>query len=625
MLGVIGHVDHGKTALVRALTGMDTDQLPEEKRRGISIALGFAHFDSGGATTDLIDMPGHERFVRTMISGATGIGAVLLVVAANEGIKPQTIEHAEIAALLGITDMVIAVSKSDLVPPERAHSVGREAAELASALGLQAPVPILTSARSGAGLDRLKQAVNDLLSRAQAPRDDGFPYMPVDRAFTVPGYGTVVTGTLRRGWISLGDELQLVPTSRCVRVRGLQVHGGRAERAGPGERVALNLRGADSSQARRGLALATPELLAASSWLTVELSVAQSATKPLLAAFRSRLLFGTSEIDAMGRLLDRDELRPGQTCFAQLRCTPRIALPVGEHVILRAGSPPRAIAGGCVLDACAQRLRRHDPASVVRLSGLVAREPAAIIAAELVRSGTRGVRAIALARLAGLSPARVQEELRRLSAVISGAVAVTPCALKDTVAAALRVLEQQWEAHPEGLSFDQLMRQLRTCGAEVLELALVELEKQGRVQRASRIRLIRAEHDQARNAAENALSSGLAEAFRRAGLTPPTNQPPDIAARRAMARLVREGILVRTVDHAQKREVLFHRDAVEAARRVLAPLLAGGPGLLVTDVGTALGISRKYSVPLLEHLDAIQFTRRIGDRRVLRATANFQT
>ncbi len=619
IMGVIGHVDHGKTALVRALTGIETDRLPEERRRGISIALGFAHLPTPAAIIDLIDMPGHERFVRTMISGATGIGAVLLVVAANEGIKPQTLEHAEVAALLGVREAVVAITKCDLVAPAEAEAAATAAASLAASLGLAGPAPVQVSAPAGQGIAALKHALGTLAAQARPAIARDACYLPIDRAFSVAGHGTVVTGTLRWGSIAAGDEVELSPGGHRLRVRGVQIRGTGVALAAPDQRVAVNLRAVEPGQVHHGLALATPGLLRESSWLTVALRAAPSA--PLLAATaRLRLLFGTSEAEASLRLLDRAALAPGQACLAQLRCTPRVAVPVGEHVILRLASPARVVAGARVLDAQAQRLRRDDPAALAWVETLAHAPPDAVVAAALARAGSRGAPIASLVRLAGVSPARMQKALRQAPALIADKVAVTAPALARIEAGIVRVLEGLWPTQPQGLAPEQLRSVLPGCGAEVLGLAIARLAIAGRVERASRIRLIRAEHEQARRVAEDGLADRLAQGFRRAGLSPPTDKPPDVATRRALDRLVREGVLVRALDRVQKREILFHRDAIQEARRRLRPLLATAPGLLVGDAGAALGISRKYSVPLLEHLDAVQFTRRLGDRRQLRDT-----
>ena len=270
---MIGHVDHGKTALVRALTGTETDRLAEERRRGISIVLGFAYLEvPGRGVLDLVDVPGHERFVRAMVAGATGIGAVLLVVAANEGARPQTLEHLAIARLLGVRRGVVAVTKADLVSPEEAEAAATAAGRLAAEVGgLSGARVVLTSAVTGRGVGELRAALADLLASTPEPEDEGFFHLPVDRAFAVAGFGAVVTGTLRRGTIAAGDEVELLPAGLRARVRGLQVHGLPVERAGPGRRVAVNLRGLKAADLSPGWSLATPGMVARARWLDVEL------------------------------------------------------------------------------------------------------------------------------------------------------------------------------------------------------------------------------------------------------------------------------------------------------------------------------------------------------------------
>lgn len=607
VMGVIGHVDHGKTALVRGLTGMETDRLPEERRRGISIALGFAHLAAGGAIVDLIDMPGHERFVRTMIGGATGIDAVLLVVAANEGIKPQTVEHVEIAGILGLRAAVIAVTKLDLVSRSEAEAAGTEAAELARRCGLAGPAPVLTSAVSGAGLKELAGAISEIAGRQVERGDDGFPYLPVDRAFSVAGHGTVVTGTLRRGRISSGDSIALLPDGREARVRRLQVHGSTADTAEPGQRVAVNLRGIEVGEVGRGIALATPGLLEPSAWIAARIRATPSA--PVLQnGQKLKLLSGTAETDAVLRLLDRDELDASDTALVQLRCAERLALPVREPVVLRLASPPRTVAGGRVLETTPRRLRRRDGAALARLDLLANESPATILRAELRRAGAKGARVLSLARVAGLSVAAAERELGRLGERVVGGTAVGAAALARISETVMRVVAAQ----RDGVKREAF----RSVAGPVLELAVTTLAPRGVVLRDGLIRRLRVEDERERAANMEAAAKQMAADYRAAGLSPPAD-PAGPDARRIRDSLIRAGVLVRTYDRAQKREIVFHGDAVETARRLLTPLLDGA-GMTVSEIGAVLGISRKYSVPLLEYLDAIQFTRRVGDRRLLR-------
>ncbi len=618
--GVIGHVDHGKTALVRALTGMETDRLAEERRRGISIALGFAHFAADNAVIDLIDMPGHERFVRTMISGAAGIDAVLLIVAANEGIKPQTVEHVDIAGLLGVRRAVIAVSKVDLVARDAAFAVAHEVAAFAARAGLRAAAPVLTSAVTGEGMAALKRALVDAVRDGAAPDDDGFPYLPIDRAFSVAGYGTVVTGTLRRGALAIGDELAVMPGEFAVRVRALQVHGAAVHKAAPGQRVAVNLRGVELSQVPRGTALSGRGLLAPSSWLSVALR-AVAGGPALRTNSRLALLVGTSEVEVRLRLLDRDTLQPGETALAQLQCAEPVAIPARERFVLRTLSPPMTVGGGRTLEPVTTRMRRHAPEVLSRLAALAEASPAGIAAGEVARAGAAGVRLETLARLAGVAPARAAAMLVGAPVVIGrGGVAVAQSALGAVLAQIPARLAASEPVHPDGLSRDQLAAQLPEAGAAVLDEAIARLVARGALlHMGGSLRVRREAREQDRAREEAALAARLADTLRQGGLSPPdpAKLAPDPRTKRLLEKLVREGVAIRTLDRVQKREILFHRDAVEAARRQLALLLAKPPGLLTGEAGAALGVSRKYSVPLLEFLDATGFTRRSGDRRML--------
>ncbi len=623
LLGVVGHVDHGKTALVRALTGIETDRLPDERRRGISIALGFAHLRLGDDEVDLIDMPGHERFVRTMVSGATGIDAVMLVVAANEGVKPQTVEHVDIAVLLGLTRALIVITKVDLVPADEAEAVARQVAIFARDAGLQASSPILTSAAAGTGLEALRAAMASALIGVPNRDEAGYPYLPVDRAFTIAGHGTVVTGTLRRGRLGADAELELVPGGARARIRSLQVHGSAVAAAEPGQRVAVNLRGLEPGEVPRGTALCASGLMSASDWLSVTLTLVAAAA-PLRTTQRLQLLIGTDEVEVRVRLLDRDALEPGHTCLAQLHCLRTVSVPARERFILRSASPAATLAGGRVLDPASRRLRRHAQRGLERLQALADATGERILVEAVEMAGGAGLSVPELARLAGLAPARVREALPRLDLVRTGGDGVVSRVLFDKLLAALpRLLAARAAEHPEGLSRERLGALVPAAGAAVLDEAVVRLVAvQALRQEGGRVRLARPAQEREQARRETQLLARLAEAIRRGGLTPPDlPEASDLQVRRMLDRLVRAGIVVRARDRVQERDVLFHREAIEAARRTLLPMLGTGDGLLVREAGEALGISRKFSVPLLEYLDATRFTRRVGDRRVLGAPA----
>jgi selenocysteine-specific elongation factor len=616
VVGVVGHVDHGKTALVRALTGMDTDRLEEEKRRGISIALGFAHFAAADTGIDLIDMPGHERFVRTMVSGATGIDAVLVVVAANEGIKPQTREHLDICALLGLTRAVVAISKCDIADAKAAKEA---TLSLCRSLGIDVLAAVETSAITAQGVPALRNALA-AAAIERAPDADGFAYLPIDRVFSLAGHGTIVTGTLRRNALAITDEIAIALGDRPVRLRGLQIHGARVTVAQPGQRVAANLRDIEPGDIAPGAALTARGLLPASRWLTVQLRAVKTVP-PLATGALLKLLFGTEEMQARLRLLDRDELAPGETALAQLHGTSPVAVPAREHFVLRRASPPLTLAGGHIIDPAATRQRRHAPASLARLAALAHADPPAILALELESAGAAGVALARLSQLAGLSHARTAALLQGLPCVLGRSrVAILRPAYERILAAIPAALAPA----EDGIPAEKIARLLPWAGPAVLDDALAELAGRGAIQRAGgTIRLPTPQRDRDRAAREAAAAAQIAEALRRAGLSPPdpSRVAEGPAGKRLLDRLVREGVAVRALDVVQKRELIFHAEAIETAKRRLAPLLATPPGLRVGEAGAALGISRKYCVPLLEHLDAIRFTRRIADRRMLARNA----
>ncbi len=559
VVGVIGHVDHGKTALVGALTGIDTDRLPEEKARGISIAPGFAHLVHGGGVVDLIDMPGHERFVAAMVGGASGIDAVLLVVAADAGVMPQTREHVGIAGLLGLQRAVVAVSRCDLAD---GAAGGAAAAELLVQAGLAVDAVVMTSARTGAGMPHLAAALAELECSARG--DGGLPFLPIDRAFTIAGHGSVVTGTLRGGALAVGDRLELFPARRHVRVRGLEVHGAPVADAAPGQRVAVNLRGVAIADLARGMVLAGPDALEPSEWLTVDLR-ALAGAPPLKNGMALAALAGSDAASARVRLLDREVLAPGERCLAQVRLARWMTAVAGEAVILRLPAPVGTVAGGRVIVPAGARLRRHDPAVLGWLGALAELSAEGVVGAVVARGATSLGE---LARLSGLGGARLRGVLAGMAVRVEAGGAVIP----------------------EGAV----------------------------IAGAARRRTLAPRPDPARIAAQAAVAEALGERLRMAGLQPrlPAELMADAAERAAVESLLRAGALVRCEDKAKGKVMLFHRDAIALAEAALAPLL--GEGMAVGAICAALGISRKFAMPLLPQLDAKGFTRRCGDLRVLR-------
>jgi selenocysteine-specific elongation factor len=568
-------------------------------------------------------MPGHERFVRTMIAGASGIDTVLLVVAANEQVKPQTEEHVAIAGLLGIRQTVIAVSKCDLVTSAAAALAAQSAEALATQAGLHGPQPILTSAITGVGLDTVREALAEVAQAAEPADDKGFYWLPIDRAFSLAGHGTVVTGTLRHGVLTRATRSEVLRIGIPVRLRGLQVHGRQVDSARPGQRVAVNLRGIEPVQVASGDALGQPGILQPATWLSVHLRLLDNAPMALRTAETVRLLVGTMEAIVRVRLLDRDALAPGDSCLAQLHCLEAVVIPTRERFILRATSRPITIGGGLVLDCGSVRLQRHMAPTLRRLQVLANDDASAILARGLTEAGSLGVQISDLARLAGLAPLRVMALLSPEVVVTAGGVAVLRSALDVVLPALHAALEAQDVSAPgKGLTLNALASTLHPASSTaVLEEAVARLVADGTASRdGGAVRLYRPEQERAVFDLDEELAMRFAGMLRSAAL-----QPPDLADLTAehtravivLERLTRAGIIVRLVDRTQKRTLLFHRDAIRGAQDILAPLLASAPGLLAKDAGAALGVSRKYSIPLLEYLDTIRFTRRAGDRRML--------
>lgn len=613
LVGVLGHVDHGKTALVRALTGTETDRLPEERARGISIVLGFARLGAPcGAELDLVDVPGHERFVRAMIAGATAMRGALLAVDAAEGVRAQTVEHAEIAATLGIRRGIVAVTRADRTTPEQVARAAEEARALTRRLGLGDWPVLPTSALTGQGVPELAAALGTLAGTPE-PDVEG-SWMPLDRAFSLPGAGTVVTGALRRGVLRLGEEVEILPGRRPARIRGLQMRGRAVAEAVAGRRVAVALRGVERGAVAPGNALAAPRLLAVATRLDVRLTLLASAQRPLARGEALRLLLGTAEVSARLHLLDREAVAPGEAAVAQLRLDAPLAAPVREPFVLRLASPARTVGGGVVLDPDPPRRRVRD---APLLAAMAAADASGAAALRLREAGIAGLRADTLARLAGATAAR-PEALEGVR--LAGGLVLH----RDEAAAAERTLLAAVEAaqrcDPTGAGPD--LRALRPAlpASTPLEGLVARLVAAGALLlEGGRLRRQGLDAAALLSDADRALLAAVEGAFRAALLAPPDAEAVVGGCRRrtaALHHLLRAGVLVRAPDAVQKREIVFHRAALDAARRAIRVHFATRPdGFAAGECGRLLGISRRYAIPLLERLDAERFTRRAGDRR----------
>ena len=481
-LGVIGHVDHGKTALVRALTGIETDRLREEQERGLSIVLGFSYLESSGGMIDLIDVPGHEDFVRTMISGATGIDGVLLVVAANEGVMPQTREHFDIAELLGVKRGLIVLTKTDLVSPEELDLADEDVQSFVVGSFLEGALPVHTSALHGEGMEDLKKALAGIPARAQPVSDEGF-YLPVDRVFGMRGFGVVVTGTLRTGMLASDRTVEVLPGGDTVTIRGLQIHNRPVEAAYPGQRVAVNLRHRKRTTLSRGDVLASPGFLTAARRIDVKMRLLRHTGESLRNGASVRVLFGTTEAIAKVRLLDTRSLEPGAAGLVQLRFRRGVVAHPGERFIVRGVTPVVTVGGGRMLDVGPPRHRRFDATVISRLRSAAGGDPAAMVRTSLAEAGLKGADREALRQRLGLAAADMAVAVQSAGAVRVGeGKLIDPSAYRRLVDAIRCAVEHFHRQNPrkQGLPMASVPKLLQAdIDESALQQAVDELQSGG--------------------------------------------------------------------------------------------------------------------------------------------------
>ncbi len=627
VVGTAGHIDHGKSALVLALTGIDPDRLKEEKARGITIELGFAHADIDGTTCAFVDVPGHERFVRAMLAGVGGIDFVLLIVAADEGVMPQTREHFDICRLLGLRSGAVVVTKADLADEATRGVVTLEIAELVAGSFLEGAPIVVTSARTGEGLDSVRRVLADAASRLPPRRHSGAPRLPIDRVFSMRGFGTVVTGTLVSGVIRAGDELVVLPSERSVKVRGLQVHGHATDTVRAGQRAAVNLGGVEVSDVARGETLAAAGTLAVTRRADVDLEVLAGAG-PVRQGVRVRAHQGTAEVLARVSIAGSEpgEIVPGGRALARLRLETRGVLARGDRVILRAYSPPRTIGVATVLDPAPQAPGVRSAAGRARLERLRGADAATALVAMVEGQDARGLPASDAVTRAGIPADIVDTVLRELGerrlVARAGACLVSPASVERAAAQLTALLADLHRLEPLSAGLPREEARARVLGhadREVFELVVGRLVERGAV--VDRERLALSGH-RVELVGEEARALTAVEAFyREAGLTAPdaaavaagTGVPPATIAT-VTTLLMRKKVLVRLDT------LTVHADALAALKRDMAALKAGAAGPIRLDVAMfkeRYAVSRKFAIPLLEYLDRERVTRRIGDTRVL--------
>ena len=646
VVGTAGHIDHGKSALVRALTGTDPDRLKEEKARGITIDLGFAHAEIDAVNFAFVDVPGHERFVKNMLAGVGGIDLVVLVVAADESVMPQTREHFEICRLLQVPVGLVALTKCDLADADTLELARLEVRELAAGSFLEGAPIVAVSSKTGEGLDAFRRALVDTSRKVQDRAGSTVARLPIDRVFSMKGFGTVVTGTLVSGRIGVDEELALMPGGTRVKVRGVQVHGRKQNDVAAGHRAAVNLAGVDVQDVSRGQALVTPGAFEATRLADAAIDVLPGA-KPLKHGQRVRFHQGTAEI--IGRVAvvgpsgsetsGRTDSQTGMTIpaggrgYIRLRLEAPAVLARGDRYILRAYSPPMTIAGGVILDPHPPRTAIRTQAAIDRVRRLET-DP---LGAMIDDAEAAGLSVAALVTRAGVDPRDLEARIAALvdggHAVRAGDVLVAPAILARATDAMLAALAELHRAEPlsAGMPRDELRERVsaalsrrRAGGAKansaaVFDRSLADLEQAGKV--AVRDRVALATHRVELSPEEDRVRTLIERAYRAGGLKPPeasaVASEAGIApalADRVLKLLQRQKVLVR-VD-----TLLFHDEALKRLKAEVAALKTpAGPAARI-DVATfkeRFGVTRKFAIPLLEYLDRERVTRRMGDARVI--------
>jgi len=628
VLGTAGHIDHGKTSLIKALTGIDTDRLKEEKARGITIELGFAHLElPGGQLLGIVDVPGHEKFVKNMVAGATGIDLVALVIAADEGIMPQTREHLDICNLLKIKHGLVVVTKIDMVEPDWLDLVREDISEyLSESFLADAPVVEVSSA-TGEGLDELIQTLKELVDQIPE-RDAGHLYrLPVDRVFTMKGFGTVVTGTGISGKIATGDEVTVYPQGTESKIRGLHVHNREVTEAGAGLRTAINLQGIEKMMLRRGNIVATRDALRPTYMVDVVLDLLPSAPRKLKNRAKVRFHAGTAEIISTLVLLDRDELNPGETCFAQIRLDAPTAVLKGDRYVLRSYSPVQTIGGGEVLNPLPNKKKRFSDSVLSELERLHTGGEKESVELFVALGRFQGVEENALSFLANMSRKKLAEPLNALKAqkqIIQfdkeRALLIHADFLKKARGEIIETIDGYHKSFPlkTGLLKEELRS--RTAGAKnpkLFNYLIRQLSQEDVIVQEKEV--VRLKGHKVMLAQDQKETRQKLEAiYAKSGLQPPyfkeiKDEFSGNTASEVLDVMVKDGRLLKV-----KEDLYFDRKAVDALAEKLVAFLKTHGEITTPQFKDMTGTSRKYTIPLIEYFDRSQITVRVGDSRVLR-------
>ncbi|HLO25694.1 MAG TPA: selenocysteine-specific translation elongation factor [Geobacteraceae bacterium] len=631
ILGTAGHIDHGKTSLVKALTGIDTDRLKEERARGITIELGFAHLDlPGGFEFGIVDVPGHERFVRSMVAGVGGMDLVMLVIAADEGVMPQTREHLDICQLLGVKKGLVALTKIDMVDADWLGLVTEEVRDYLAGSFLEAAPIMPISSRTGEGLDRLKGELARLAGEVEEKKGEGPFRLPVDRVFTITGFGTVVTGTLS-GEINVGDEVEVLPAALPCRVRGIQTHGKKSDKGFAGQRVAVNLQGVEHTEIFRGDIVVPQRTYRPTRTIDARLNYLPAAPRELKHRATLRLHSATYEVPAKVILIDRDVLLPGESAYVQLRLAKPVLLLPGDPFVLRTYSPQATLAGGTVLDPAPLRRRRRSTEALELLQALESGEETEKIRLIVATSLLSGLSLEEIVNRTGMSVKRIESALATLlssgeliQVVKEPRIFLSRLAFSTLKERLHTELQAYLKENPmkEGIGKEELKSRIpKRSDLRFFGPCLAALEKEGKA--VAERDLVSLPGRKSGVTSEQAdLQAGVATTLRKGGMEPPTIKEfcdalncTEKEALEHLNFLAREGKAVKV-----KSDIFYASEPLAAIREKLVAHLRKTGEITPPEFRELTGLSRKFMIPLLEHFDSEKLTIRVGDKRILRKT-----
>ncbi len=630
ILGTAGHIDHGKTTLIKALTGTDTDRLKEEKLRGITIELGFASLDlPSGQHIGIVDVPGHEKFVKNMVAGATGIDIVVMVIAADEGVMPQTREHMEICTVLGVKYGFVVLTKTDLVDEEWLELAMEDVKDFIRGTFLEDTPVIPVSSKTGQGIPDFIDTLDTLSAKIPDRTSSGLFRLPVDRVFTMKGFGTVITGSLISGSIQVGDTIMIYPSGITSKVRGIQVHNQSVNEAEAGMRTAINFQGLEKASVNRGDVLANPNALTAGYMVDISLNFLSSNSKPAKNRMLIRLHTGTSEVLGNLILLDKEDLNPGETTVAQLRLDSPVALVKDDRFVLRSYSPVRTIGGGYILNPIPQKHKRFKSEIVEGLKGLENSDPEEIISYHVDESGYLGLSFSNLKLMTNIPE-------KKLDNIIQGLLS------KKVIIQ----IDRENKIYIHNNIFDRLMKNIKDTlsgyhkanplkagmpreelktkfppdmNSKLFSLIINQMIKRKDIA-AEEETVHLAEHKVSLGTDQTDIKKKIIETYKKSGLTPPyfreLTKTFNVDAARAndvLMLLVDEGIIIKT-----KEDLYFHTNVVKDLQKRLVDFLTSNGEITTPQFKDMTGVSRKFVIPLIEYFDSKKVTLRIGDIRKLR-------